>query len=172
MAATEEAKWLDFQKIKDGADVERVLGHYGILQHLERRGDELVGWCPLGEEHGKGDSFAMNVAKRSFQCFACKARGSIPDFVRKHEGSDLRSAAIRVEEIMAEGEALSPARTAAKKTRPYGKKAPSATSGAPVTKRRALPLEMFGWDEALELVRLERLDPENLVVLRSVPRSD
>ena len=84
--------WIDFQSIKDAADVERVLAHYGILEHLERRGDELVGWCPMGEEHGKADSFAFNVAKKSFQCFACKARGSILDFTRKFHGSDLRTA--------------------------------------------------------------------------------
>lgn len=56
--------WLDFKAIKEGADVRAVLSHFDLLPHLEVRGDELVGWCPLGEEHGKKDSFSVNVEKR------------------------------------------------------------------------------------------------------------
>lgn len=165
---TQEA-WLDFQKIKDGADVERVLSHYGVLEHLERRGAELVGWCPLGEEHGKSDSFAFNTTKKSFQCFACKARGSVLDFVRKYDGSDLRTAAVAVQKLMANEEPPSPAPPRSEKARPYGKKAPSVKSEVPATARRTLPLEMFGWEEALELVRKGALDPADLAVVRALP---
>jgi DNA primase len=161
---SDKENWLDFQKIKEAVEIERVLQHYCILEHLEKRGDELVGWCPLGEEHGKGDSFAMNIAKKSFQCFACKARGSVLDFVRKYDGSDLRTAALRIAEIMAEGESPSPASPPAKKTRPYGKQSASAKSEAPA-KPREPSIETFSWDEALELVRQEKLDPQYLVVL-------
>jgi CHC2 zinc finger len=164
---TEEvAKWIDFQSIKDAADVERVLDHCGILEHLERRGDELVGWCPLGDEHGKADSFAFNVAKKSFQCFACKARGSILDFMRKYKESDLRTAATAIQEIMgAEGKAPSPPRVPARKSRPYGKKAAgSAKRTTAENPRRALP-DCLLWEEALALVEKGTIDPEELVVL-------
>lgn len=53
--------WVDFKAIKESVDVRRVLSHFGLLEHLEARGAELVGWCPLGEEHGKKDSFSMNM---------------------------------------------------------------------------------------------------------------
>lgn len=169
----EQAQWLDFQIIKDAADVERVLDHCGVIEHLERRGDELVGWCPLGEEHGKADSFAFNVAKKSFQCFACKARGSVLDFMRKYQGSDLRTAALLVQEIMGlEGKAPSATRAPAHKGRPYGKKLSGdskSTTAEPA--RRALPVECLLWEEALALVEKGAIDPKDLLVLRSATPS-
>lgn len=85
--------WLDFKAIKEKSDARVVLSHFGLLEHLEERGAELLGWCPFGEEHGKKDSFSMNVEKKTFQCFACKARGSLLDFVAKFRNIDLREAA-------------------------------------------------------------------------------
>ena len=85
--------WLDFKAIKEKADVRAVLSEFGLLEHLEARGAELVGWCPFGDEHGKKDSFSFNVEKKTFQCFACKARGSLLDFVAKFQNVDLRVAA-------------------------------------------------------------------------------
>lgn len=171
MTEKTQESWLDFQSIKDAADIERVLTHYGILEHLERRGDELVGWCPMGEEHGKADSFAFNVPKKSFQCFACKARGSILDFTRKYHGSDLRTAALLVQEIMGlEGQAPSSAKAPARKSRPYGKQpaeAEAPKSAAPAASpRRALPIECLLWEEALALIEKGTVDPKDLVVLR------
>jgi DNA primase len=120
---------MDFQKVKDEAEVERVLDPLGILKHLERKGDQLVGWCPLGDEHGRADSFSCSPRKKVFQCFACKARGSILDFVRALERIDLRTAARLVSEIMdkpANGVPLQK-----RNGRPY------ATSFAPDRKRPA-----------------------------------
>ena len=85
--------WLDFKAIKERADARAVLSHFGLLEHLEERGAELSGWCPFGDEHGKKDSFSVNVEKKTFQCFACKARGSLLDFVAKFQNIDLREAA-------------------------------------------------------------------------------
>ncbi len=163
--------WLDFQSIKNGADVERVLAQLGILEHLQRRGDELVGWCPLGDEHGKGDSFSFNTAKKSFQCFACKARGSVLDFVRKYDGSDLRAAAIRVQEIMGEAASPSPAPAPAKKSRPYGKavagktEAPAARIVPKAGKSAESSSHMMGWREACARVKDETLDANALIVI-------
>lgn len=85
--------WLDFKAIKEKADVRAVLSEFGLLEHLEAHGAELVGWCPFGDEHGKKDSFSFNAEKKTFQCFACKARGSLLDFVAKFQNVDLRMAA-------------------------------------------------------------------------------
>ena len=85
--------WLDFKAIKEKSDARAVLSQCELLEHLEERGAELSGWCPFGDEHGKKDSFSMNVEKKTFQCFACKARGSLLDFVAKFRNIDLREAA-------------------------------------------------------------------------------
>ena len=96
--------WLDFKAIKESTDARKVLSHFGLLEHLEERGAELVGWCPFGEEHGKKDSFSVNVEKKAFQCFACKARGSVLDMVTKLQNGNLREAAQTVLSIMGDGE--------------------------------------------------------------------
>ena len=97
-----KGNWLDFEAIKASATVEGVLAHYGLLERLTRSGDELTGWCPLGtKQHGKKDSFAFNVAKKTFQCFACKQRGSVLDFVAKYQGLHLRESAEALQAITA-----------------------------------------------------------------------
>jgi len=108
--------WLDFKAIKEKADARAVLSHFGLLEHLEERGAELTGWCPFGDEHGKKDSFSMNVEKKTFQCFACKARGSLLDFVAKFRNIDLREAAQWVASLG--GGAVLDEKSAG---RPYGK---------------------------------------------------
>jgi hypothetical protein len=61
--------WLDFKAIKEKADARAVLSHFGLLEHLEERGAELVGWCPFGDEHGKleglGESVPPFIHKRN-----------------------------------------------------------------------------------------------------------
>ncbi|MCP3851283.1 MAG: DNA repair protein RadC [Gammaproteobacteria bacterium] len=95
----------DFNQIKNDADIERILRHYGIRDSLKSRGDERVGRCMLGKKgHGKKDSFAFNVEKKTFQCFSCKKRGSVIDFVRFHEGLTLPESAEKIVQIMDEPE--------------------------------------------------------------------
>ena len=63
--------WLDFKAIKQKVDVTTVLGELGLLDGLEKKGSEFVGWCPLGQRnHGKKDSFCFNTETKLFQCFA------------------------------------------------------------------------------------------------------
>ena len=98
MGNDDQKPWIDFKQIKEDADIERVLELCGVLDGLKRQGAELVGWCPLGkaDRHGKNDSFCFNTQKKAFQCFACKARGSILDFVGQFHGMGLREAATYV----------------------------------------------------------------------------
>jgi hypothetical protein len=178
---SDKSDWIDFKEIKARADVHPVLERFGILEHLEERGAELVGWCPFGKEHGKADSFAFNVEKRSFQCFACKARGSVLDFIGKYRGVGLRDAAKIALDILGEGDTATPPeeKQPAAKGRPYGKPDPSparpsakepevrreAKRGAPQEEDKAGGLPFFGWDHAQFLVESEMLDPARLVVL-------
>jgi hypothetical protein len=164
--------WLDFKEIKARVDVRPVLERFGILEHLEARGSELVGWCPLGKEHGKADSFAFNTEKRSFQCFACKARGSVLDFIGKYQGVSLREAAKIALEILGEGQATAPQEERREgEGRPYGK--PAAPCPEPRYKAKTGPdprretggLPCFTWDHAEFLVQAHMLDPARLVVL-------
>jgi len=172
------ADWLDFKEIKARAEVRPVLERFGILEHLEERGPELVGWCPLGREHGKQDSFSFNVEKRSFQCFACKARGSVLDFVAKYEDISLRDAAKTVMGIL-DGGGPESAETEPK-SRPYGKagqgtrKPAARRPGARRGSKRERPnepneetggLPFFTWSHAESLVRERMLDPARLVVI-------
>lgn len=93
----------DFNEIKATANIEHILRHYGLWDSLKSRGDERVGRCMLGKKgHGKKDSFAANVKKKTFQCFSCKKRGSIIDFVRFHEGLTLPESAEKIVQIMEE----------------------------------------------------------------------
>jgi hypothetical protein len=176
---SDKSDWLDFKDIKARADVRPVLEHFGILEHLEERGAELVGWCPFGKEHGKADSFAFNVEKRSFQCFACKARGSVLDFIGKHQGVGLRDAAKIALDILGDKATPQEEKRPEAKGRPYGKPDPSPArppAKEPEVRREAKReasqeedeaggLPFFGWDHAQFLVEAEMLDPARLVVL-------
>jgi hypothetical protein len=163
--------WLDFKDIKARAHVRPVLEYFGILEHLEARGAELVGWCPLGKEHGKADSFAFNVEKRSFQCFACKARGSVLDFIGKYQGVGLREAAKIALEILGEKPAATPQEERREgKGRPYGK--PSSQAQLVPSQKTASwsgletpGLPAFTWSHAQFLIEAGQLDPDRLVVL-------
>lgn len=162
-------EWLDFKAIKAQAEVRPVLQHFGILEHLEQRGAELVGWCPLGREHGKADSFAFNTEKRSFQCFACKARGSVLDFVAKYQGITLRAAAQRLMTILGETlETTGARRETAKPGRPYGK---SSASPAPTDPHEAsiqpeaTHLLLLTWSHAQWLMAAGQLNPDQVAVI-------
>lgn len=171
--------WIDFKAIKIKTEVRPVLEYFGILEHLKPHGQELVGWCPFGKEHGKEDSFAFNADKKSFQCFSCKARGSVLDFIAKLRGVTLREAAKVALEILGEREAEKETGQAKKteKGRPYGKPNPSPHSEAkqperpketkrPKTKEKHTgKLSVFTWSHAEFLIQAHKLDPSRLVVL-------
>lgn len=172
--------WIDFKTIKIKTEVRPVLEYFGILEHLKPHGQELVGWCPFDKEHGKEDSFAFNADKKSFQCFACKARGSVLDFIAKLRGVTLREAAKVALEILGEREAekeTGQADRKAEKGRPYGKPIASPHSDAkrpekpketkrPESKEKHTGrLSVFTWSHAEFLIQAHKLDPSRLVVL-------
>ena len=82
-------EFIDFYYVKEQADFMPVLAHYGI--EVTGRGVERRGLCPFHED--TKPSLTVNVERKVFQCFGCKARGNVLEFVAKMEECDLRQAA-------------------------------------------------------------------------------
>ena len=83
--------WIDFRELRSKLRFEDVLRLYRV--ELNRKGDQLVGPCPL-PNHPKDDrsaSFSANSERGIFQCFRCKARGNLLDFAGLMEGIDPRN---------------------------------------------------------------------------------
>ena len=85
-------KWVSFAEVKTKVSMRDILIHYGLLEGLKQKGDELVGRCPFHQET-KG-SFRANLVKNVFHCFGCKAKGNILDFVSLKENVSIREAAL------------------------------------------------------------------------------
>jgi len=88
--------WVDFKTVRTAVTMEMVLGHYGI-NGLGKKGDELSGRCPLHEGKGK-NTLHVNLTKNVFNCFSCKARGNVLDFVAAMEKCSLRDAGLKLQE--------------------------------------------------------------------------
>lgn len=96
--------WVDFKEIKSRVSLKDVLAHYGLLEGLKQKDDELSGLCPFHKE--TTGSFRANLAKNAFNCFGCKAHGNILDFVSLKEEVDIRKAGLLIQqwfEISSEG---------------------------------------------------------------------
>jgi DNA primase len=83
------AQWVDIKGIKSAVSMEQLLTHYGLLETLKRKGDNLTGPCPI--HHGKNQTqFHVSLRKNNFHCFGdCKSDptlhdggGNLLDFVR------------------------------------------------------------------------------------------
>lgn len=157
--------WLDFNAIKEKADVRAVLSHFGLLGYLEEHGAELTGWCPFGDEHGNKDSFSINVEKKIFQCFACKMRGGLLDFVAKFANFGLREAAQTVQSIMGDGEK----KEEKKGGRPYGvwkkEKAVCETVADEREERADIFPAVMPFSLASRLISGKKINPDCLLVL-------
>ena len=67
-----------------------------MMDSLRQKDDELIGLCPFHEE-SKG-SFHASRTKNAFQCFGCKRKGNILDFVSLKEEVNIRQAAMMIQE--------------------------------------------------------------------------
>lgn len=88
--------WVSFSELKQQVSIEDILRHYGLIDGLRRKEDELIGLCPFHQE-SKG-SFHASIAKNAFQCFGCKRKGNVLDFVSLKEEVDIRQAALLIQE--------------------------------------------------------------------------
>jgi DNA primase len=84
--------WVDFRAVKEAVTMRLLFEHYGLdLDKYKAIGDERKLSCPLCD--GKSRSLTVNIVKQNFQCFSCKARGNVLDFVAKKEGCTIKEAA-------------------------------------------------------------------------------
>ncbi len=90
------AEWVSFDEVKQQVSIPDILQHYGLVESLrpQKGGDELVGVCPFhGESRG---SLHVSLSKNAFQCFGCKRKGNILDFVAFKEETNIRGAALLI----------------------------------------------------------------------------
>lgn len=100
-----ETNWVDFRLVKESVSMQMALEHYNVIG-LRKNGSELRGRCPI---HKGEDSrtFQVNITKNVFQCFSCKARGNVLDFVAAVEGCTVREAALKLTQWFGVGESQS-----------------------------------------------------------------
>lgn len=92
-------QWVDFERVKAEVPIAEVLAEYGLQRDMKRRGDELVGTCPIhANADYEKDSFAANTVKNIWQCFSCGASGNVLDFVMAMEDVSVREAALKLQE--------------------------------------------------------------------------
>lgn len=97
------AAWVDFKKLREGLDFVKVLDFFGAK--LSPKGEQLVGFCPLPNHNGKGNSpsFSAHAERGIFQCFGCGAKGNVLDFAvlmrngDPENGNDVRKTALELQ---------------------------------------------------------------------------
>lgn len=89
--------WVDFRALRAQVSMEQLLAHYGLLEQMKRRGENLLGVCPIHKGENP-TSFRVSLAKNVYHCFACDAGGNILDLVATLEGVTIREAALRIKD--------------------------------------------------------------------------
>lgn len=89
------AKPINFDQLKQEIPLTRVLEHYGYLEQMNqyqgKQGPALRGQCPFCKSK---KAFSARLDNNLYQCFKCKAAGSIIDLVATIESKSLREAAL------------------------------------------------------------------------------
>lgn len=100
MPNKEKKNWVDFKAIKQNISFLTILQYYGLVDRFKRKGETLVGPCPIH----KGDSktaFHIDLKKGAYKCFTrCKSMGlrgggNIIDFVADMERFGLKEDGIK-----------------------------------------------------------------------------
>src|SRR5436853_4800208 len=87
---------VDCKTVEEAVTMQMALDHYQV-NWLRKEKQELVGRCPIHQ--GEGDrAFHVSPSKNAFNCFSCKARGNVLDFVAAMEKSSVRDAAVKLRE--------------------------------------------------------------------------
>src|SRR2546423_8282068 len=87
------APWVDIKKVRESVNIQQILEYYGLTDQLIRKGDQLIGSCPIHKGSNKSQ-FHVSLGKNIFHCFGdCKSNaslrnggGNLIDFVRVMEG--------------------------------------------------------------------------------------
>jgi DNA primase len=89
-------QWVSFDQIKQTPGVMRkVLEFYGLVDDMKERGSQLTGICPIHKGSNRTE-FSVHLQKSIWQCFSCKAKGDVINFVELMEGVDRREAALKI----------------------------------------------------------------------------
>ncbi len=92
------AKWVDYKAIKSIVRIEDILKHYGVADQLTRKGDNLIGTCPI-HKGTNPTQFHVSAVKNNFNCFGdCHGGGNVIDFVAKMENVEIRQAGMLIQE--------------------------------------------------------------------------
>src|SRR5690242_5254917 len=86
---------IDFKDLKERATFEPILAHYQLAYRI--RGDQAVLRCPFHND--TEPSLSINLREKIWQCFGCRAKGNILDFMALKENTPLPKAAALIDEI-------------------------------------------------------------------------
>lgn len=100
---------IDFKELKEQASFEPVLQQYRI--EFKESGDQLSLRCPFHND--TEPSLKISRSKKVWQCFGCKAKGNVLDFVQRMEGNrtTLIQAAAKLDAICGLGLGLAQGQT-------------------------------------------------------------
>jgi CHC2 zinc finger len=98
-ARDKRADWVDLDRVKTEVAWADVLEALGLLERLERSGDELRGKCMFCGK-GKDTSFSANVVKRNWQTFCCKRKGNLLGFVMQYQQLGVKEAGKWLEQFL------------------------------------------------------------------------
>src|SRR5919204_387970 len=62
------AQWVDIKKVRESISIEQILEYYGLEENLIRKGDQLIGPCPIHRGTNKSQ-FHVSLTKNAFRCF-------------------------------------------------------------------------------------------------------
>ena len=66
------APWVDIKTVRESISIEQILEYYGLEEQLIRKGDQLIGPCPIHKGKNKSQ-FHVSIPKGLFHCFGdCK----------------------------------------------------------------------------------------------------
>ena len=94
--------WVNFQTVRENLDFTEVLAHLGFQTKANGQ-DQVKIHCPFHDD--SNPSCGVNLSKKVFQCWSCKAKGNVLDFYARMEGFDpeepkeLRKAALQAVEV-------------------------------------------------------------------------
>ena len=144
-----KTNWVDFKAIKEAVNLEQVLRHYGVHEHLRGRGDERGGRCPIHKGEGE-NAFHVNFKKNVFHCFSCKARGNVIDFIAAMESCSVRDAALKLQEWFGGSDAVTHT--------PFGVAEMATTTGAQLATEKEIPEKRDESNKPLRF-QLKDIDP-------------
>lgn len=133
------AQWVDIKMIRESVSIEQILEYYGLRDDLIRKGDQLVGPCPIHKGSNKSQ-FHVSLGKNIFHCFGdCKSNtalhnggGNLIDFVRVIEGIEEPNAARKAALLIQEWFGLASPRTSRTKAETGTRVIPRAPTPPPV----------------------------------------